>query len=78
MEKDTFDRLVHLERLSQDAKWGEQNHTVQKWYMILGEEVGEVAKAILEHDSSQLGKELVQVAAVCKAVYESGKRNLWL
>ncbi len=34
-------------------------------YLILAEEVGEVAKAILEHDVEEMKKEIVEVAAVC-------------
>jgi hypothetical protein len=38
---------------------------------ILTEEVGEVGKAILETDSVELSKELIQVAAVCVAWLEA-------
>lgn len=56
------------ENLRQDKKWGPQrNHTQEKWLAILTEEVGEVAKAILEHDQDNLREELVQVAAVAAA-----------
>ncbi len=35
---------VVLERMRQDAKWGEQNHPEAMWLAILAEEFGEVAK----------------------------------
>lgn len=38
---------------------------------ILGEEAGEVAKAVLERDDQGLECELVQVAAVCVAWLEA-------
>jgi NTP pyrophosphatase (non-canonical NTP hydrolase) len=38
---------------------------------ILMEEVGEVARAVLENDNTQLRKELVEVAAVAVAWLES-------
>jgi hypothetical protein len=37
---------------------------------VLTEEVGEVARSYLEHDTSQLRTELVQVAAVAVAIIE--------
>jgi hypothetical protein len=41
---------IHDERTRQEKKWGTQNHHPEKWYTILGEEFGEVGKAILEND----------------------------
>ncbi len=82
----TFEELVNNEREDQDIIWGEQNHNPYKWLAILGEEVGELNKSALEahfsnpesvpHPGFQM--ELIQVAAVCKAIWESGKRNSWL
>lgn len=40
--------MVKGERYKQDAKWGLQNHWRHEWLAILVEEVGEVARAILE------------------------------
>ena len=62
--------LEHVlnERLAQENKWGEQNHTDEIWLAILTEEIGEVAKAILEGTS--ITDELVQVAAVAVAWHE--------
>jgi hypothetical protein len=39
---------IAAERERQDAKWGEQNHDPFKWCVILGEEVGEVNRAVCE------------------------------
>lgn len=60
---------VQLERESQDAKWGVQDHDHGLWSLILGEEFGEVCKAANElHWSGapfdDLRMELIQVAAV--------------
>jgi len=68
-----FSEGVKLERERQEKKWGEQNHFDSIWLAILTEEVGEVAKAILEHENIQY--ELVQVAAVAQAWAESIERN---
>ena len=58
--------FIGVERDRQDEKWGKQVHLDTKWLTILVEEVGEVAKAILERqDKETLEHELVQVAAVC-------------
>lgn len=72
---------VLCERLSQERKWGTQNHRCDLYYTILGEEVGEVGKAICEwlilHKGavSDIRMELVQVAAVAVAMVESIDRN---
>jgi NTP pyrophosphatase (non-canonical NTP hydrolase) len=75
-------RAVWQERKRQDEKWGEQNHSPEWYYLILAEEVGEVAQAILqtrfggEHGGwKNVAKELVQVAAVAVAMLECLDRN---
>jgi NTP pyrophosphatase (non-canonical NTP hydrolase) len=82
---DDFEFKVRQERVAQDEKWGEQSHTVFIWLAILGEEFGELQKACLEwrfyeyyHRPCEVGDELVQVAAVAKAMYESLKRQGWI
>ena len=77
---------VDIEREKQETKWGEQNHNPPVWLAILAEEVGELATAILNnkfgglrHDRRQdiIDNELVQIGAVCKAMWECSKRNHW-
>ena len=63
------------ERKRQDDKWGEQNHQPSIWLVILGEEVGEACKAVLEMDCEEYRKELIQVAAVAIAAVESYDRS---
>ncbi len=79
---DNFESLVRDERQRQDAKWGEQQHSPAIWLAILVEEVGEMAAPIIRFDGwkpelqkgTDLGKEIVHVAAVAKAMYESLER----
>ena len=71
----TFNELVTKERDRQDSLWGVQHHDWCTWSTILTEECGEVAKACLEvrFESgllSAIEEELVQVAAVSKAIWE--------
>lgn len=40
--------LVNIERENQNAKWGDQNHTLSEWCTILGEEFGELCEAVNE------------------------------
>ena len=68
---------VAAERDKQDAKWGPQsNHTLDKWSAILGEEYGEVCKAILDYDYDDwnsrhdLREELIQTIAVATHIVE--------
>lgn len=76
---------VSMERVKQDIKWGEQNHSYERWMTILMEEVGETAECVLEADPhnithynaclENLEYELIQVAAVCIAFIESMHRQ---
>lgn len=57
------------ELLRQEVKWKRApgDWVDHPWLknLVLGEEVGEVARGILEHDDDNVREELVQVAAVC-------------
>ena len=77
MTENMIIKSIIEERKSQDKKWGEQNHHPFKWLAILGEEVGEVNKAILENSLVDYYDELVQVAAVAIAMIESAHRGKW-
>lgn len=75
------------ERRKQNEKWGEQNHELSKWTSILGEEFGELCKAINETvfdngpEAREKGgyenmrAEAVQVAAVAVSFVEYLDRN---
>jgi NTP pyrophosphatase (non-canonical NTP hydrolase) len=71
---------VGAERANQEAKWGQQDHDGPLYLTILTEEVGEVAKAILDHrykkqPAAHIREELVQVAAVAVAMIEAYDRG---
>jgi NTP pyrophosphatase (non-canonical NTP hydrolase) len=85
MDNKSLDDVL-LERLRQDALWGEQNHELIVWISILMEEVGEFAQEVLETKVFQnrfperfteetLREEAVQVAAVALAIVECIDRN---
>lgn len=72
---------ILAERQRQDEKWGIQNHDSADWHLILVEEVGKAARAILRYTFSDspavqaeakhnLREELVQAAAVAVAWLE--------
>lgn len=70
------------ERKRQDAKWGEQNHSSYVWASIIGEEYGEMCKAINEFgfnptlDREQdIYTEAIQTIASCMAMLECMERN---
>ena len=81
-----FEELVQVERQKQDEKWGQQDHHTFIWITILGEEFGELQKAVLENyfndyyrkPTKTIENELIQVVAVAKAMWEAGKRNGWI
>ena len=75
---------VMRERELQTRKWGIEGHGAGKWRCILGEEVGEVDRALEERSygkpggvdwETQLEYELIQVAAVAVAWIESIRRG---
>lgn len=71
--------MIDQERERQDVKWGwtDSDRSIlpgddpHAKVSVLLEEVGEVAKALLEDDQPGLDEELIQVAAVCLAWLES-------
>ena len=66
--------LVKAERARQDAQWGKQDHSPREWYAIIGEEFGEVSKAINEGASrAHYVEELSHVAACCVAAMENAE-----
>ena len=74
-------REIADERKRQDEFWGEQDHDMADWYTILGEEFGEVGKAICESKLQGMGQperirlELIQTAAVAVSMLESFDRH---
>lgn len=60
-----FSELVADERAAADMRWG---HGIalapELWLAVLTEEVGEVARAVLERDYPHMEQELAQVVAV--------------
>ena len=79
INEDIYKELVE-ERIKQHLQWGEQNHGPLFWNAILQEEVGEVARAVVDNHNEGLSlevyrNELVQVAAVAISAIESYDRN---
>lgn len=65
------------ERKRQDEKWGEQIHNAYVWSTIIGEEYGEMCKAINEFGFDQTPEleqniytEAIQTMASCMAMLE--------
>ena len=58
-------KLIHEEMLEQDELWGvDRPLKSDRRFLILGEEVGEISRAILENDEDNMVSEIVQVGAV--------------
>lgn len=61
---------------SQVAKWGIQDRSPWEWMTYLTEEIGELAKAISDHEYSrggqadQVAKEAIQSAVLCLKLAE--------
>lgn len=76
---------ISLERTQQESKWGIQRHNLSDWLAILTEEIGEIAKAILENkfrdgDIEDVKKELIHAAAVIVSILEcieTGKASVF-
>lgn len=78
--------LIEQERVKQQNKWNKPHSwgfgdcssnsvSPETKSMVLSEECGEVAKAVLELNKEELKKELVQTAAVCCAWLENILQN---
>jgi NTP pyrophosphatase (non-canonical NTP hydrolase) len=81
---------ISAERKRQDDKWGIQDHSPLVWLPILTEEVGEVAKAVIDSYIPEMKllcsadlringyrRELIQVAAVAVSMLECLERGKW-
>ncbi len=74
--RETIFNAIDAERDHQDAKWGEQNHADDYWLGIVMEEVGEVAKAVIERDDENVEGEIVQTMSVLMGWMECrGRRS---
>lgn len=69
------------ERQRQDEKWGITDHSASVWGMIIGEEYGEMCKAINEFmfnpsrkTEDDIYKEAIQTMASCMAMLECVER----
>lgn len=72
--------LIASERRRQNEKWGEQNHGLPVWMLILTEEVGEAAEAVLKIREAEMTiedfrTEIVHCAAVCVQILEDLERR---
>lgn len=67
------DGKIAQEQYRQLMKWGIQKHNSFFWLAILAEEMGELAKAMLEHSETgdEVEKELIHCAAVCATWLEN-------
>jgi hypothetical protein len=71
-----FLEAIRVERRYQDRKWGgsthDREHSIAEWAFILSCEIGEAMIALRDAlnggDMREFRAELVQVAAVCKAI----------
>lgn len=81
-EQEKIINKVLEERKRQDAKWGEQNHIAPVWGMIIGEEYGEMCKAINEfgfnptpEKEQDIYTEAIHTMASCMAMIECIERQ---
>lgn len=84
MKQYTDQQFDHLQRLTDDLiieskrqikKWGIQTHSIFEWQNYTTEELGELAKAIAEHEYrngnwENIYKEAIQVAALSLKIAE--------
>lgn len=72
---------VLRERREQENKWSEKSHDMSIWLMILHEETGELAEAVLHHKfggpkCNNVFKEARQVAGVALQIVECMRRAI--
>ncbi len=73
---------VLKERIRQDKKWGKQNHLSVVWLSIIGEEYGEMCKAVNElglcadyKKEQEIYQEAIHTMASCMAMLECMERK---
>jgi len=67
--------LVNRELARQHHKWGDQHHELPYWLGILGEEYGEVCRAVIESKPADVTvREVVQLIAVAIRLAERATR----
>jgi len=69
--------LIRQERESQDDKWGAQHHDVEEWSMILVEEIGEWAGAMLDEAGEGMSREAWDILAGLYGLGDEDARK-WL
>lgn len=75
MSRTAFTQETRAERGRQIEKWGRTNPGWAVMIAVLTEEVGEVARALLDRDPVNMRTELIQTAAVCCRIYEQLERG---
>lgn len=73
--------MIASEDVAQREKWGSQSRSLAKWCLILGEEVGELNKAILEYLAgnetlTRIVREAVQVSTLALKIAWMCRRQL--
>ncbi len=81
IQKKIIEKVLE-ERTRQDEKWGKQDHAAPTWGMIIGEEYGEMCKAINEYGfnptrrtEDEIYTEAIQTMASCMAMLECIERR---
>lgn len=72
---DQFEQKVRLERARQDAQWGgrkhDDAHTPENWQAYIEHQLGKDFQSVEEYLEN-----LVKIAALAKAAYESTQRKV--
>jgi len=66
--------LIDNELNNQFSKFGLQNHSLQTWMTILVEEIGEIAKGILDFDNNNIKTEIIHSITVLIQILEKIER----
>lgn len=81
-DKSKIIKDVIAERSRQDEKWGEQDHSAYVWASIIGEEYGEMCKAVNEfgfnptpETEQDIYTEAIRTMASCMAMLECVERS---
>jgi len=82
MTREEIFEAINAERDRQDAKFGEQNHRMDMWMCIIGEEYGEAQECVVRLLGGEGGKtwsdfekEMIQTIAVSVSALESYYRQ---
>ena len=73
--KNAFLKKVELQAEINSMQHGDDRRTLQVWAMIAGTHMGHLFEAVMQNDTAEIEKEILQIAAPLLEMYNELKIN---